>query len=428
MDRYRNLFIKSSNISRDSYLWNTLSATAFALQSAILLIVIGHTNGLEDAGVFSIAYAIGSLMYFIGEFGVRRYQISDINERSSFTDYHTHKLMTCAVMLVASLVAVFFQNISSNHSMEKTSIIMIVCIIKLIEAYSEVYFGRFQQMQRLDIAAKTSFFRTMSGIIGCAAALIMTGNLLISSIVWLISSGLGFVCSSVIVMGSFGYPKVAFRRESIVKITVDCFPLFLGSFLLLYVGNAPKYAIDACMADTDQAQYNYIFMPVFAIGLFSNFFFNPLIGLLARRWDAGEIKSFGKMVLRQTFIISGIAAAAILVALTIGCPVLGWIYGTDLTEFRGDLAILMVGGGMLAMVNLFTVVITVMEKQKYLTIGYVIPAIAAWIASDYAVRGFGIRGASTLYSALMAAATGIFAVIYIVFLKKKMNSLKGDSR
>ena len=74
MKALKKFFINSDNIVRDSYLWNVLSASIYAMQSAIVLIVITHTVGLEDAGVFSIAYAIASLMYYIGEYGVRKYQ------------------------------------------------------------------------------------------------------------------------------------------------------------------------------------------------------------------------------------------------------------------------------------------------------------------------------------------------------------------
>ena len=100
MNALKKLFTESDNVMRDSYIWNTLSATFFAVQSMIALIVITHTSGQEDAGIFSIAYAVGSLMYYIGEYGVRKYQVSDVNEEMTFTDYHSHRLAACAVMLL----------------------------------------------------------------------------------------------------------------------------------------------------------------------------------------------------------------------------------------------------------------------------------------------------------------------------------------
>ena len=62
IDKYKALFEKTNNIERSSYIWNTIAGLIVSIQSAIMLIVITRTNGLEDAGVFSIAFAISSLM------------------------------------------------------------------------------------------------------------------------------------------------------------------------------------------------------------------------------------------------------------------------------------------------------------------------------------------------------------------------------
>ena len=85
-EKIKGIFLNTKDVEKSAYAWNTTSGLMFAMQSAVMLIVITRTNGLEDAGVFSIAYAIGSLMSFIGEYGVRKYQVSDINEKVSFTE------------------------------------------------------------------------------------------------------------------------------------------------------------------------------------------------------------------------------------------------------------------------------------------------------------------------------------------------------
>ena len=414
----RSLFTESKNIKKDSYLWNTLSATLFAMQSAIVLIAITHTGGLEDAGVFSIAYAVGSLMYYIGEYGVRKYQVSDVNEEMSFTDYHSHRIVSCTLMLAASMVYVINGYLRLGYSPQKAYIVVIICLIKVVEAYSDVYFGRYQQVGRLDVSAKTNFYRLAIGVAGCIAALLVTHDLAVSMTVWFVLVVFGLLTSSVLVYKDFGTLEFRFDRGRITKIFIESFPLFAGYFLLLYVGNAPKYAIDACMTDVDQACYNFIFMPVFAIGLFANFIFNPILVTLAHRWDEKNIREFNKIVIRQTGVIAGITLLAIAVALTIGAPVLGFMYNADLSAYKTDLAILMVGGGMLALVNFFVVVITVMRYQKHLVAGYVVMAVIAGLTADRVVMSYGIRGATLLYTVLMTAQALIFAALTVWFIGK----------
>jgi len=418
MNGLKKLFINSKNIKRDSYIWNTMSAFLFALQSAIVLLVISRTNGLEDSGVFSIAYAVGSLMYYVGEYGVRKYQVSDVNEDLSFTDYHAHRVVACFITIVASVVYTLVCYRKGEYSGYKAYIVFMVCMIKVVEAYSEVYFGRYQQVGRLDVSAKTNLYRTFIGMVSFMIALAITHDMALSMTVWLIAVILAFLTSSLAVMKDFATLEFRFDWARIWKIFYDCFPLFAGYFMLLYVSNAPKYAIDACMTDTDQACYNFIFMPVFAIGLFANFIFNPILVDLAHKWDDSEIKGFTKIVVRQIFVIMAITLLAIAVALTIGCPVLGVMYNADLSAYRIDLAILMIGGGMLALVNFFAVVITVMRFQKHLTAGYIILAVLAGLTANRAVGTYGIRGATVLYTVLLAILSAVFAVMTFCFIKK----------
>lgn len=428
IDRLKAFYTGSNNIMRDSYVWNTMSATIFAMQSAIVLMVITHRGGLEDAGIFSIAYAVGSLMFYIGEYGVRKYQVSDINEEMSFTDYHSHRITACGIMLVVSLGYVVNGYFRLGYSTYKAYIVLMICLVKVVEAYSEVYFGRFQQVGRLDVSAKTNFYRITLGVVGCCITQVVTGNMAISMTVWFVLSIIALLTSNILVYKDFGTLEFKFRWEKIWRIFRECLPLFLGYFLLLYVGNAPKYAIDACMSDIDQACYNFIFMPVFAVGMFANFIFNPILVKLAHRWDEGKLKVFTKIVLRQILVIFGITLLAVAVALTIGCPVLGFLFNADIMEYKTDLAILMVGGGMLALVNFFAVVVTVMRYQKHLIFGYVVLAILAWLMANRTVRMFGIRGATILYTILMAGLAVIFAGVMFLFIKKRARSLGKRSK
>ena len=344
------IFTDTKDIKRSSYIWNMVSSLIYAGQSALALMIITRTNGLDEAGVFSIAYAVASLLYFIGEYGARKYQVSDVNEDLPFVAYHTHRVITCTIMLIASIIYSVYGWLVLSYDFSKAYIILAVCVLKAIEAYQEVYSARFQQMGRLDIGAKTNLFRTVVSMAAGMVVLVITRNMMIATTVWTVVALITFLGSSVLCAPD--YCKIEFRwnKEQFMKITLDCLPLFAGCFFLLYVGNAPKYAIDACMSDTDQAYYNFIFMPVFAVGLFANFVFNPILVDLAKKWDERELTGFVRMVRRQIGIIAAITMLAIGVALTFGCPVLGLMYSADLMPFKRELVILMIGGGMLALV------------------------------------------------------------------------------
>ncbi|HHW94872.1 MAG TPA: oligosaccharide flippase family protein [Mogibacterium sp.] len=421
-------FLTTKNIARSSYAWNTVSGMLFAMQSAILLMVITRTNGLEDAGVFSIAYAISSLMYYIGEFGVRKYQITDIKEKASFRDYHTHRILTCIIALIISVFYAGQGRITGLYSINKSLVILLVCSKKVVEAYSDVFFSRFQQKGRLDVSAKTNTFRISLSLLMCIISLIITHNLLFSMIVWLVAGIATFLISSILVAPEFCKIEFKIVKKQMIFITKECLPLFIGTFLLLYVGNAPKYAIDACMTDTDQACFNFIFMPVFVIGLLANFIFNPILVELTRSWNEGDFKKFKRIIERQLFIILGITLLAVAVALTFGAPVLGMLFNADLQGYKPPLTILMVGGGMLALANFFTVTVTVIRGQKHLMIGYISIAVVAKLFSNIVVKGYGIIGAALLYTVLMTLISVFFFIIFIVCAKKGYREIQKETK
>lgn len=410
----RKLFLQTKDVERSSYIWNAVYGIVFALQSAVLLMVINRTNGLDDAGVFSIAYAIATLISFIGDFGVRKYQVSDIREENSFADYFTSRILTCSVMMLACLGAAVYGVLFNSYSVSKFIVIMLMGLVKLVESFADVFYGRFQQKGRLDVAAKANSFRIAFGMCCCSAALILTHDLVISSVVWVLSSFVGFCCSMLLVSPEFCTIRVHFAKVPQLRIIRECLPLFIGAFLLIYLGNASKYAIDAYMDDASQACYNFIYMPVFAIGLLANFVFNPVLVTMSENWDTGNYKAFHRIIWKQQGVIAALTILAVLVALTIGCPVLGILYHADLSEFKMELVVLMIGGGMLALVNFYTVVITVIRCQKHLTAGYIGVALIAWIMAGKFVQGYGIMGAAVLYTALMTLLAIVFAGVLLI--------------
>ena len=327
--------------------------------------------------------------------------------------------MTCSIVIIASLVYAGSGFITGRYNRDKALVILLVCFMKALEAYSDVFFSRFQQQGRLDVAAKTNTFRIVESMICCIISLIITRNLLISMVVWLVTAVIGLLISSILVAPDYGKIEFHFIKEKFILITRECMPLFLGNFLLLYIGNAPKYAIDEFMDDTAQACFNFIFMPVFVIGLLANFIFNPILVELAKEWEKSNYKKFRTIIIRQMFVIAGLTVLAIAVAQTIGIPVLGILFHADLTGSKTSLTILMLGGGMLALANFFTVTVTVVRGQKYLIPGYFLTALAAKLLSGYFVRTQGVLGASILYAFMMTLVSLAFGLVFVLCVKYK---------
>ena len=419
----RNILEKTKNIKRSSYVWNAVNAMLSASQCPVILIILNRTNGTKDAGVFSIAFAVASLMLYIGLYGLRRFQASDVVEKYTFRQYHGMRWITCSVMIIASVGYCLYGMIFRDYSMVKFLIVLAVCMLKVIQAYSDVVHGRMQQRGRLDIATKCSSVRYVAEMAAYGVVLVLTRDLLIASIVCLIVSVVVLWLTTMNAGRDFCEYRPEFRADKVKFLSIEGFPLFASLFLNMYIGNAPKYAIDSFLTDDVQAIYNFIFMPAFMVGLLANFIFNPILTSYAELWQSREIKKLKKLVRlikRQCIIVFGITLAGLIVAYTIGIPVLGFVFGEDLSAYRMELCVVMAGGGMLAYSTFFSTVVTIIRYQRAMFVCYILCAAAAKAMSGFLVVSKGIMGAVVLYGVIMTLLSIMLCAIMIYGIKKEI--------
>lgn len=134
---------------------------------------------------------------------------------------------------------------------------------------------------------------------------------------------------------------------------------------------------------------------------------------LSQLWNSGDRTAFVAGFGKQVLIVAGITAVCVAGAWLLGVPVLGWLYNTDLSPYRAELCILVLGGGFLALAQLFTTGITIMRQQSRLVWGYVAVAAAAALVSRPLVGALGIAGASAAYIACMAVLAAWFAALFL---------------
>ncbi len=418
--RLERFMIKPNHIEKDSFLWNMAGSMLLAFQSVIMLMVLTRVLGLADAGIFTIAYANANLFLTIGKYGMRNFQVSDVKGQFTFYEYFLSRIITVFLMITVSIVYVIYVGNKNGYSTEKSLVIIWMSLFKAVDAFEDIFHGMYQQKGRLDAAGKAMTLRLGVTIVFFSLGLLVLKNLLVVLIFATFITGV-----LLIVFLRLSYKPFEqiieknFSIYNVLKMIKICFPLFLGSFLSFYIGNAPKYAIDSVLNDELQACYGFIAMPVFVIGLLNNFIFNPMIYKMSILWDKGKKNEFIKKIIIQIMIIIGITSVCVVGAYLFGIPILSILYNTDLSSFKSELLTLLLGGGFLALSGLLVTVITIMRFQNSLMFGYMIVSILAYVLSKVVVRRYSISGAAVLYAVLMAALCLTFFIILGYGFKKK---------
>jgi len=417
MKKLVNKFLfKSNNIQRDTYVWNTICNMLLAFQSVIILMVLTRVIGLKDAGIFTIANANANLFIIVGKYGMRNYQVSDTKNKYTFGSFLVSRVFTSVLMIIISVVYVLIAAAHNNYTKDKVAVIIIMCVIKVPDAIEDVFWGEYQKRGRLDVASKAMTYRLAIFIITVIAGILITNDLIESLI---ISFAITVAVMSVNLICTIGLFKDNLSSQTpdtkdSIRILVECFPLFAGTFLNYYITNAPKYAIDSVMNDEVQACFGFIAMPVFVTSLVSTFLYNPILYKLSCDWNEGHPKAFMKKSMKQVVYIIGITLVSIIGAYILGIPVLSLIYGVDLTDYKSELLIMLAGGGFLALSTWINIVVTIMRRQKYLLIGNVITSGIALIFSEWVVEKYGVMGATVLYTMLMLVLTLCYVVVFLL--------------
>ncbi len=406
---------------KKAFIWNMAGSACNASITFVLTLCVTRFCGVEQCGVFSIGFAIAQLMWTIGMFEEGTYQVTDASNKLTFPQYTAFKILVCILMAVVSP----FYALYMHMTLYKTYIAVLLCIFKLTDAASNLYFSLFQQHGRLDVSGFSMTVRNVVSMLVIALILLLTKSLALAiivasalSIVWIVVFEMGFAKTLTDI-------KPDFNPHAMSRLFFGCLPLFLSTFLINYIYNIPKYGIEQFYDSTAQAYFNYVYSVAFIMNLFSLFALKPLQTKLTELWNTGKDEEFKYSVLKTSAAMGFISLAMAFLLAFLGPPILGWIYGVDLSIYHRSFFLVMIGGGISAVVNVLYNAITVMRLQQFLLIGYGTSAVLSVILSKYLISQSGVHGACWLFILSMALILAVFAVIFILGYKHiKLNIWK----
>ena len=411
----KRFLTNSKDIEKSGAIWNLVASVLVAFQSVILLVVMTHTVGLIPAGIYTMGNTDNNLFLSIGRYGVRPFQVSDVEREYKFREYRMARIISTILMAVISTGYVLYVAIKNNYSSNKLWIIIWMCIFKLPDSFEDVYYGDYQKNERLDVAAKPLALRMIITIVLWALLLVVTKDLLISVVVSTIVT-IFLMIWFILLTKEYVTEREKPDSSRVLKLLWVTLPLAVAAFLTLYISAAPKNSIDAHLDDTLQAIYGFIAMPVFVVQLLAQAVFNPVFYKISCLWNDGDIRGYIRESLKQMLYVLLITLVCMFGAWLLGIPILSMLYHTDMKPYKTDLMLMMVGSGFLGFSVLLTGLLTIMRHQKSILIGYIIISLFSFFLTDRAVVGYEIRGAVAFYVLMLILLSFIFLVYYIIYV------------
>ena len=147
--------IEEKDIQKSGVFWNMMSSGINSVVSLFLLLIVTRSVGVAEAGIFSLGFSTAQMMLTIGNYGMRNFQVTDLNDKYSMPIYLSSRIVTNIIMMMAAVVFVLIE----GYNWEKGIITLLLCLLKATDAMDDIYGGFYQKRGRLDISGKLMAIR-----------------------------------------------------------------------------------------------------------------------------------------------------------------------------------------------------------------------------------------------------------------------------
>lgn len=165
---------------------NTGSSIVYFFAQWLTTVLAVRFASFETAGIFAMAISFTNLFYFLAAFGIRNYQISDVEKKFSDGQYLAARIITMAAAAVSFLVTALVSHLPA-YTFYCYAVYM---VFKLGEAYTEGYFPLLQLREDYGTLALSYSAKGIASLACFAIPLYFTADLLTATVWMTIGYGL----------------------------------------------------------------------------------------------------------------------------------------------------------------------------------------------------------------------------------------------
>lgn len=393
---------------KNDVLWNAIGSLVYALASMVLAFAVIRLAGARDGGIFGFGFStLGQQLFIVAYFGIRPFQITDMQQEYSFGDYLRTRRLTSGLALLGAAAFLGLMCLSGQYDSRRAWILLLLSLYKILDGYGDVYESELQRQGLLYRCGQSLCFRTLLSVLVLLLSLGIGRNLLLSCLLADLTQLFGICC-----FGVRPLPEQVKRStanwDNVGRLLKQTGLLFFSVFLDFYIFSASKYAVDSGMGSEVSGIFNILFMPASFIYLVANFLVRPMLTRLAADYGSGEREGFRKGCRFMLLAVLGLAIVITLGALIfggLGLRIFEWLLGSTyqgrfLSEWR-SFVLLIFGGGLYALANVQYYILVTLRRQREIFFGYVLAAAAAVLTAGRMVQHLALFGGALNYVLLM---------------------------
>ena len=288
-------------------------------------------------GTFILGISINAPILAFSNLQLRILQATDQNNKYCFSEYLSLRIATLLLTLVIILLT-----FCSNYDFDTKLVIIGVGLSKVIESLSDIFFGLFQKVERMEIM---SISLMVKGVISLSIFLIVmnqSGNLLLSivlmTISWLIILLIFDIPNGLKLLSINSLRDLNLFRDRIqlFQMISDAAPLGIVTGLMSLETNIPRYFVEYYFGGRELGIFASIYYVMMTGQIVIISISQSAIPRIAKYFHNGNYKDIRKLLIRLTSYVFLICIFLICCSGLFGKEILTIIY-TESYAYRSNL-------------------------------------------------------------------------------------------
>ena len=306
-----------------------------------ILIALARLGGPEMVGRFALALAISAPVMLLCNLALRSALVTDVRGEHPLGRYLALRVATSAI----GVVVVAASALAFGFARDTALLIMLVALAKGFENLSDILHGIAQRHERFDLIARSMSARGVLGLLGMAAGIWLTGQV--------IYGALALALAWALVLVVHDWPMTAAWRRASARagsprawlgLAWSVLPLGVAVLLISLNGNLPRYVIADWFGEAELGVFAAMAYLVVAGGMLINVLgqvASPRLACAAARRDR---RAFVKLLAAISSPALGLGLIGVLSAAIYHREIMTTLYGHQFTAHSEWLVWMMVAG------------------------------------------------------------------------------------
>lgn len=402
------------NTIKKNMLFNTTGSAVYFACQWLLLIVVVHITDYSEAGLLSLATNVTASPYIIALYGMRNYQVSDIEGKFSDRVYFLSRILSSIIAMSVCLIMI----VIGRYDLRKSLVILAYMIFKIIEAFSDYYYGLEQKINRMDYSGVSLAIRGIATLAAFIVSYWFMKNLLVS-LALMICFSLGVIIFyDIRILRKYYDEDVSKGKRGEVSVLMkECFPLAFVSYLNNLSIVLPRIMLEHYHGEEIMGYYSSVASPTSVIQLLATNLFAPLILVLTIHYNEKNVKKFTGILKRffaGALIVSIVCVAA---AEIMGEWVLVQLFKPQIRPYVYLFVPVIIMTVFMALNSCLFGICTLMRAMKEQYIRGAVGVVSSFAASLFLVKRYGAMG--VVYASMIAIMFQMLLQLSVIVRKLK---------